>query len=334
MSTLVQKVTVRFGRRLQGTDPSGAWAGMPAEFQARGAAVIGNAALTENSRDETAEAVAIPSTHARGAIRAIAIAADSPIEAVDIQIEGRNEIHRIGVGAPFIGDIPENRYVFITPIRSTPALFRLPGSVPSFVQYGDWVVPWEMATVEKVPAGTFGFAVDVAMPHPLAKLNLYRGDVSQLGAMKRRAPYVAEMDWKLAVYTAGVPDILYNPTLYMIVDGRRRFRVVASRETIANGGATANLAVWGVESYKTINGMNPGVISRLVDAPNFDPLLVSTAIPNDENTPLIFDYLPVSGNPYWAVCARIIADDFTNDGNKGPTSTNAVGYLRIEAWDE
>lgn len=333
MSTHVQKVIVRFGRRLQATDPNGAWAGMPSDLYSRGAQSIGLASV-HNERDETAQVVNTPHSVTRGSIRAIAIAPDSPIEAVDIKIEGQNLAHRVAVGAPFIGDIPENSYIYVTPVRSLPLLYRMPGSVPTFVQYRDWVMPWEMTAVEKIPAGTFGLAIDAAAPQPLAKLNLYRGDLAHLAAIAKRAPYTAEMDWKLAVYTAGAPDLLYQPTLFMIVDGRRRFRVVANRQSIANGGAPASLKVWGVESYKTTSGMNPAISSRLVDAPTFDELLAATAIPDDENTPLVFDYTPQSGNPYFAVCARIIANDFVLDANKGPTSTNALGHLRIEAWDE
>lgn len=344
MSLFVEKRTVSFGVRSLGTgtfanDP-GSFAGIPSpQFRDAGAVNVPSTLLAQNTRHVTSVPLLASGRQRtkQGPVSAIAISADSPIASVNLVVG--EEVFALSPDRPYVGVIDDSVFVGVMPARNTPMVYRLPDSVPTFTQYRDWVVPWDMATVEKIPAGTFSFGVDVAAPKPTVKLDIYRGDVSALprGA---RAAYHAEIEASLIKYGAQseTPAVssLNNPTLLAIVDGRRRWRVTGYQlPTAVTGYTSLSLRIWGIEGFKSTNGLDPAMASNRIDSPMFDELMAKTAMPDNTTgrDGLVFDY---SGNPYWGVLIRVLANTVTNDGNRGDAFDANGGkcHVALHAWDD
>lgn len=308
----VEKYIVRFGRRLipGGVGP-GAWAGKPTEFLDAGSAIVTNAAKpVQNTLNDTADAIKIAGTK-HAPVTAIALAPDSPIAEVDLYISGSSQSHRVSIASPFVGCIDRDAHVLVCPVRVMPAIHKIhPTETITIAQYSAWGVPWEMVTTERFTA----LGLDAIAPHPIAKINVYRGAVS-IGAVTRRAGYHASTMWR--VWLDGAVNS--KPSLIVVTDGRRRVRVQASRLDVASGGAAATIRIYGVEGFKSADGMSPTVSDGRIDLPSFDELLPATALADDPDVPTIFDYM---GNPYFAFVATI-------EGDAG-----AKGMLQISAWDD
>lgn len=317
----IQKVTLRIGKRLLGTsNEPGAWAGLPAESLNYGAEAVGGAVLANgNTVDQTAVNVEIPTrTRSDGNVHAIAIAPDSPIAECNLHIDGKG-IHRIGIGAPFIGRIDDFTRVRFSPAQGIPALFRIdPSTIPTTAQHRAWVRVWECTAIEDLNLAQFGGGVTVAVPNLPLKLTIARGEAAGLvAAVQKRSGYHAEMLFR--------GDGTNWPSLIVVTDGRRRVRVRASRQSVADGGAACSLRVYGINHFKTSDGMTPALASGLIDSPSFDELMPETALVDDPETDLIFDY---EGNPYFAFVATI------TDGAAGFATNLSRGSISVSAWDD
>jgi hypothetical protein len=329
----VERKIVSFGVRALDTgvfaDGPGAFGGIPSpSFLDAGCANVPNDGTlgAQNTLHETAIQILAPGRrHTDGPITAIAIAGDSPIATVNLIIDGI--VHRISPERPFVGTVADHQAVSVVPARSTPALFRFPSAAPTYAAYQRWVVPWDMSTIEKIAAGTFGPEGDTPTPKPIVKLDLYRG-----GAVfppTHRASYHAELDFEIVDEGAFAVGTTSNPALIAIVDGRRRIRVTASKLPVAGGGVACHLEINGIESRKSTNEADgAGLTTPRVDVPTFDELLAKTAI-TDQPGCLVFDY---EGNPYYAILIRVLSD--TQDADTLNTDgIGAKGYITLEAWD-
>jgi hypothetical protein len=280
----VEKKIIRFGQRgAGGSANEGSWSGLPTEMLDVGASHISDVAYigTINRRETTT--LSLMSGGGGGEpVSAISIAPDSPIAEVDLYINGGASAHRVGVGCPFIGTLPPGTRIDVAPVQPIPALFHVrPGATMNSREYGLYVVPWEMAAIERQ-----GGSDNI---HPLVpvKLNIHRGALSH--AILKRAGYHASMSGRIWL-DAGT-GLNSFPTLIVVTDGRRRVRVRASRSV-----AAASLTVYGVNGYKTGEQSAFGFADGRVDHPQFDELLATTAI-DLVPTGTIFDY---TGNPYFA----------------------------------
>jgi hypothetical protein len=312
MRASIEKYTLRFGTR--GSVASvGSWAGKPTEFLPGGAALISNAAApAQNTLNNTsADPIKLAGTKT-SPITAIGLAPDSPIAELDLYFDGEATPHRIAIGAPFIGEIDQAVSLNAVPVRVLPAIIRVnPTEVLTPAQYRAWNVPWEMTTTEQFNFG----GTQVIAPHPIAKINVYRGHTA-LAAITRRAATHAAAMWRTWLDGA----VIAEPSLIVITDGRRRVRVQASRLDVASGGVAATLKVYGIEGYKTADGMSPALSDGRIDLPSFDELLAPTALADDPEIPTILDY---EGSPYFAIVATIES-----------AAAGARGMLQISCWDD
>lgn len=312
----IEKAIVNFGFKADGT---GVFAGHPSIFERLNVGLIPRAeadwtgapapfpAGSTVALERAAEKLNVPRRFAgEGPVNAISIAADSPIEACDVYIGGATgACHRIGIGCPLVGAIDENTQILVAPIRDLPAPLRrefITGAISGDRQIREtsfWEMPLQISPTDQP-----------IMTMPL-RLNLYRG--SGLPILVHRAQYSANMIFQVLDIGAGVPSV---PALNVIVDGRRRVRVVAG---IWDGAGAASLTVHGIEGRSGhISGTNP---TGIIDWPVFDELMAATAL-TAIPTPLIFDY--TDGNPYFAFTAAIAAG----------ATVGTRGYISIHAWDD
>jgi hypothetical protein len=319
----VQKATLRIGRRLSNDAEPGAWAGLPTEFLNGGADVIGGAsAAAMNTPHQTQYGVSVPKQVAgAGPVDAISIAPDSPIGDCNLHI-GNGQTFRIGVGAPFIGRIDDFKDVRISPARGIPGLYRTQAAIPTTAQYRTYVRVWECPELEIDDLHNYdglGAGRNVCIPKLPLKLHFYRGEAARaVGSQLRRSIYAAEVLWRSD--GGAMP-----PTLFVITDGRRRVRVRASRQTLGEGGQAAQVSIWGVDHMKSCDAITASPNSGRFDLPTFDELLPATALPDDSDQDIVFDW---NGNPYFAFLVQI-----TNGAGASPPAT-ARGHMSVEAYDE
>lgn len=312
---IVEKRLIYFGRRQRGTGSEGSWGGIPDSTRLLAADFKDTGGLQNplNTFDQTAVAIAAPgrSYAARGPITCIAIAPGSPMESVDLHIgsPGGKDVHRVSVGAPFIGSIGEG-HVWITPTRSIPLLFRDSANLLDSAAFQRQIVAWDMDAANTIDDATA--ASTICAPLVPVRLEIYHGGYPSLAGCKR-APYSASFVWEVKT---GAPAI--TPGMFVIADGRRRVRVVAAGTNLG----TANMQVFGVDSLKNVHNTvavaNDLSASGRHDRPYFDELLAATNVP--VATPLIFDY---EGNPYFAFYVRFSS---AVDGDNG--------HCDVHCWDD
>lgn len=314
-----EKYTVRIGATVSG---AGVFAGVPKPDGRSGADIIGGDAFaTLNDLDGTSTGVNVPQKFgSEGPVRAIAIAADSPIESVDITIAGEggsgNRV-RIAPGSPWIGELGEHDRIHVVPVRSIPLLgarydnvLNGAGASMQLAQWKAETVAWD-CTIDQVTPANLAPKV-LASPLIPVRLEVFRGDTSGLGSKRVRAPYAADVLWKIIDRGDGAPS---SPCLIVITDGRRRVRCIAGQK---NGGA-ASMAVDGIDSYKALESTGALTQVGTLDLPSFDPLMPATALDASDRVPKIFDWS--GGNPYFA--HRVVITGAIGDS----------GYLRVQTWD-
>lgn len=325
MSITREKVLIHFGRRQRNTGAEGAWAGCPEPARLdRGAVVVdvGGPDTPLNTIDDSNyELRAPPRFASQGPISCIAIAADSPVEAVEIHVAnaGGPSSHRVAVGAPYFGQIDQNSRILVSPVKPVPLLYRSPAGILNVTEYRRQVRVWDCDDDDIA-----GFAaVPVVAPLVPVRLDVYRGGYPPIA--NRRAPYHASMVWEVANDGGGAPT---TPILMVHTDGRRRVRVRATTETPALVGAQPTLQVWGINARKNIHAVvvvaTEITNSGRADEMAWDELLAPTQIllrgaaPSSE---IIFDW---TGNPYQVFACRIEA---------GPNN-EPRGTLDLTAWDD
>ncbi len=318
-----EKITVRFGiKRFNGAAlqrSDGGNFGMPDPTLSRSVATIPRLesawsfALDAFGPEVCGEMITVPrrANTAQGPVTAIAIAADSPIESVDLHISGStSHVYRVAPGAPFVGDLDDGDKILVVPNRPTPALLTSNFATAAvteaqMLEESNW---WDAP-----PASTDGVVI---VPVP-ARLVLFRGPTgpAAAAALSRRARYTASAIWQVRDRGGAVPT---EPTFTVLVDGRRRFRVEAGAwNGIAAG---ASLEIRGVIGHTS---MIAAGLSTQLDLPGFDELLAATVLDATafaESLPTIYDYM---GNPYYAVECMITS------GTIGD-----AGYVTVHAWDE
>ncbi len=284
----------------------GAWAG--ATYPYGGAGEIGRDAgwVVGNTLDQASYVIQTPAraNTSQGPIKAISIANDSPIESAVVhigQIGAGISSFKIGVGAPFIGDVADDAQVWVTPARTMPILYRTgpaAGDIPTPAEYRAQVIPWECDTADTDASG-------IVTPKMPLRIDVHRG--AFVRPASKRAVYHADMQ---AEVQAGPT----SPRLIVITDGRRRVRVWACQDT----GGACSLTVRGIEGFKTTNTMEAPNDSRM-DQPTFDELLAATALTANPAAATVFDY---TGNPYFAIVAIITG------------TANDLVHVGVSAWDE
>jgi hypothetical protein len=332
---ILTKQILRFGARDialavsgAGTEENSAFAGFPDPALARNVAIIpplpgswANAPITrpfdpnvpEATFPKTAQSFQVPVRHGgEGPVTAITIAPDSPIEALDLYLDGGRVPHRIAPGAPFIGTIDDQLHMRVAPVRDLPSLSSF-YEITDSANYPDEICAWEIAR-NSVNGQT------VAL-YP-ARINLIRGSVNP-SSQQRRAPYTANVVWEIKDRGGAVPTI---PTLQVCTDGRRRVRVIATMWN--RPGAAASLEVYGVEGVSAMTRNNSGLNAGTLDLPAFDQLLAATPLVidlvRDKMIPTIFDWPGGGvGNPYFRFDAHITG---------GVIGTR--GELTVHAWDD
>jgi hypothetical protein len=322
----VEKVTLRFGK--SPASDAGVWenayAGIPGGTLLEGAARLPfpdpalGAAGAVNRLSETGVILRIPKkAHSLGPVRAISIAPDSPIECVDLYINGSggSSVHRIGPRSPWIGQLSEDDTIRVVPIREIPYLGWRQDNDTADVRlnsaFWDCTITPDPALVS---AGEISGIVDVPSVLIPVRLNLYRGDVPALPS-GGRASYHASLLW-----AAGPAALITSARFFVITDGRRRVRVVCGQED----GGGASVSLYGVEASKSTPFATPFDDDidpdRRLDVYNLTELVAATAIGASIAVPTILDY---DGNPYFAVLVGItgaVADE--------------TGYVQVHCWDE
>lgn len=332
MTTHVQKLTVRFGKTAA-SDASvweNAYAGIPGGTLLKGAAQLGDDPPDVNSLDETGVLVKLP--HARpawGNVQAIAIAPDSPIECVDLYIngEGGSSVHRISPSRPFIGTLNESDQLRVVPIRELPYLGWVEGQNTDEATAHS--VFWDM-TIAPDESLANGSAPPSDVPSVMipVRLNIYRGNVPA-GIAGARAPYHASLAFNTG--GGGGAPTMGKPRMFVVTDGRRRFRVAAAHLSIA----VVNLSIYGVLPFKSTVG-DPDdtfgtdiVPERRIDA--YELVTLATIAIGNNLIPSVFDYTPESGNPYVAI---LVAADYSAESLGDNSGADAKGYFQVDAWDE
>jgi len=331
---ILTKQTLRFGARDialavsgAGTEENSAFAGFPDPALARNVAIIpslvaswANAPITrpfdpnvpEATFPKTAQSLLAPRRQGgEGPITAIAIAPDSPIEALDLYLDGGRIPHRIAPGAPYIGAIDDQARMLFAPVRPLPSLASF-YEITDSANYPTEICAWE---IER----TFDTQTKGLYP---ARVNLIRGGINP-ASQHKRAPYVANLVWEIEDRGGAVAT---KPTLQVCTDGRRRVRVIATMWN--RPGAAASLEVYGVEGVSAMTRNNSGLNAGTLDLPAFDSLLAATPLTidlvRDKMIPTIFDWPGGGvGNPYFRFDAVITG---------GVIGTR--GELTIIAWDD
>jgi len=311
----IEKLTLRFGSHAG----SSVFAGYPDVEIGRSGGLIpaspaawSNAPTVRPKPGASFESIAVfhkfpKRFHGDGPVTAIAIAADSPFDSVDMVIGTATERnrHRISVGSPFLGVIDEDADVYFAPSGSTPLLQRpldLAGVQNARMDlntlWWDCIAPVTAAAEDSLDSLTYP-----------CRLNVYRGN-HQLGGINSRGVYEADIEWEIvAVDGFATPSI---PVMFTLTPGRRRVRVTAG--IYQPNGGNASLAVRGIIGRKF------GAFTDSVDSMAVDELLANSPLDAAAFTPTVFDYN--DGNPYFAFLAAI------TEGTIG-----ARGFLNVQAWD-
>lgn len=305
----VEKVTVRLGGILTtgavlSTADPGAWAGIDSET-VRSGAVQQNAAVTLNTIDNTAVNRGVPlRSSTDGPVQAIAIAGDSAIAECNLHIQ--NQMFRVGVGCPFVGQIDDLKDLRISAARSIPILNRRHGvALESFANFNSFYRVWESPEPQEILDGV----MDAAGPTLPLRLQFYRGDARPLSNVKRSG-YHGE--FLMNGQVAGTPS-----SFFFCTDGRRRVRVSLTRN-----GTAATFGIWGVQSFKNANLVEAGAASAdpRVDIASFDELVPAGTAIDQASVCTVFDW---TGNPYFAFLVEV---PNTNAGLRASIS--------FSAWDD
>ena len=299
----VQKMTLRCG-----LDPNavGVMAGYPSAIFGRSGGLVPNvpASWSAAIRPIPSGAIAFtdvmpsrklaPMYAGQGPVTAVAIAADCPFDTVDMVIDTISErsVHRIAVGAPYLGTIPTDADVWFAIPDAVPLIVRVPGTDAGGSQSAraDLTQLW-WDCYAPVVAGN-GLS---QLLYPI-RLDVYRGGVPPVATA--RGVYAAHASFEIVDVGAGVAS---QPQLVVLTHGRRRVRVTAG--IWAHLGAAANVRVDGVVGRKgtSDDGAQAPSTGDRIDVAAYDPLLADTPITAmtaaGEGAPTVFDY---QGNPYFA----------------------------------
>jgi hypothetical protein len=336
----LEKRLLRFGFRA-GAVPYpeallGAFAGLSGGIYPRGFALVppdaaswagGQPADADERNEASLERCGVelvgPSSSANpdGPITAIAIAPDSPIEQLDLYVggaKGEGSIHRIAPGAPFLGTISDNVMVRAVPTREFPVLKAIQlamNDVTSSALARKECAYWELNDCDDDDGNHLQ-----GIP---ARIEIYRGGAYP-AAHQRRGRYDAQMIFEVSdrgVLDSGVANTIPSePSLVMLVDGRRKFKVEAGLITGAG-----SLEVYAIGGMKTSIFAAPFGWSKF-DYPVYTELLGATPITvidystEAASAPTVFDY---NGVPYYAIQARIVGG-----------TIGSRGFINAHAWDE
>lgn len=342
MNARIEPVTIRFGKSPSATTTkaSGGWCGIPGRIPDEGFVELADAAhhFAANRLGQSGVVFKIPPKHASdGPVRAIAIAPDSPIEACDIYINGQSgkDVFRISPGVPWIGHLTDSDMVRVVPIREIPYLglragIADPANPMAYDEFIKTTCVWDCTVA---PDDSLPFDPQIVAPNVMLPLRLhfYRGDVLPPVA-KGRAPYGGTLvvNFGGENFDDTVVNFQASTRMIVIVDGRRRVRVQAAQ----TDDGTATMAVYGVEGFPSdLYVFTPGGFSdSQINIPAYKQLLAATPIPGAlgvlEPDFVAFDYMPASGNPYFAFAIDIEVAAPT----LGMIGTGAVVVVR--AWDE
>jgi len=208
-----------------------------------GGAVIDSAAAATSAVQGIDLSYLVPELLAvvkRGApVRAIAIAADSPISECDLWLGdvSKGNRYRLSPGRPLVGDISSLDHLNVTLPRTVPNPWDDLANADTVANWSVSNIPWGASSQVLTPAGPEP-RVDTAWP---LRLELYRGELPPV-IFRERAPEYADAWVNIDLGFAANPAYgkLWVPT-----HGRRFFEVVAVNR---NAASQAQVTVFGYTS--------------------------------------------------------------------------------------
>jgi len=235
--------------------PAGTYAAVPGPPELGGGFVdntqAGLAKYVANTAEQATYApLLVPLRHEQGAVRGIAIAADSPISCADLWLGDRTQPnrYRIAPGRPFLGDLSALDHLLVTLPRALPSPWDDTDIVETLANWQLCNFVWD--AMSSSPGNSVSPQLARAdMSFPL-RLELYRGDFPASLAQTKRAPYYADM--AVSIDTAQVAGATHE-RLWVVTDGRASVEVV-----IASTDASA--------CQVTITGHDPVLANRAMGA--------------------------------------------------------------------